>query len=57
MTMHYTPSEEAYVAARAAFIAQQQSLSEPKPEPQVMEVPDINEAERIWKLLVDSANS
>jgi hypothetical protein len=57
MTMYYTPSEEAYVTARASYL-QQERACDLKPEPTLVdEIPDISEAERVWKLLVDAANN
>ena len=51
--MFYTPTEEQYVAMAAAA-----KLGFPPPEEPagpLTEVPDMNEAERIWKLLKDAA--
>lgn len=60
MTMYYTLTEEQYAAA-AAYMREKsdgfdppisQSISEP-----MTEIPDMNEAERIWKLLVAAAQN
>lgn len=57
MTMYYNRSDEEYVKAQVAYEKQEANriktaidVGEP-----LTEIPDIDEAERIWKLLVDAA--
>jgi len=56
MTIHYTctMSEQAYLEAHAALMKQEEAKPMESFEP-AAEVPDMNEAERVWKLLCQAA--
>lgn len=59
MTVYYTPSEEAYVKMAVQARELMKDFSPPRQEPVevIVDIPDMGEAERIWKLLCISAES